>query len=130
MKTSFKSVFIENSSYKLVALFISLILWFSILGRRDFQVTKSFEIDLNIAVGNYVDYQSADHVKVRVAGPRTALQKFLQGSSNQIINLDLTQYKAGDYKVTIPTHKLDLPFGIKVISVKPPEVQVRLKNSL
>ena len=51
MKVPWRQFLFENFSYKLVALFISLILWMTILGRRDFQVTKSIELDLMPAVG-------------------------------------------------------------------------------
>ena len=39
----------ENGSYKLVALFISLILWLTILGRREFVVNKEIEVEFTVA---------------------------------------------------------------------------------
>lgn len=110
-----------------MALFISLILWFTILGRRDFQVTKSMELDLNVSNSMVVESQSVDHIKVRVSGPRTALRKFLDSGATQVVNLDLSRYSPGDYRIAIPLQKLDLPFGVKVISVKPSEVEVKIK---
>lgn len=128
MKINWKQVVFENFSYKLVALFISLILWMTILGRRDFQVTKNVELDIVPAVGMVVEGQSVERVKVKVAGPRTALRKFLDMTSSPILSLELNYNEAGSYTVAIPTQKLDLPFGVKVISIKPSEVQVRLQK--
>lgn len=127
MKISWRAVFFENVSYKIVALFISLILWVTILGRRDFQVTKNVELDLAVAVGVVLESQSVDHVKVRVAGPRTALRKFLETGATQVLSVDVSGYKPGVYRVTIPTQKLDLPFGVKILSVKPSEVEIHLR---
>lgn len=127
MKISWRAVFFENVSYKIVALFISLILWVTILGRRDFQVTKNVELDLAVAVGVVLESQSVDHVKVRVAGPRTALRKFLETGATQVLSVDVSGYKPGAYRVTIPTQKLDLPFGVKILSVKPSEVEIHLR---
>ncbi|MBX2996075.1 MAG: hypothetical protein KF681_14710 [Bdellovibrionaceae bacterium] len=127
MRISWKAVFFENFSYKVVALFISLILWVTILGRRDFQVTKNVELDLAVATGVVLESQSVDHVKVRVAGPRTALRKFLETGATQVLNVDVSGYKPGTYRVTIPTQKLDLPFGVKILSVKPAEIEIHLR---
>ena len=40
-----KSSIADNFSYKIVALFIALILWLSILNKRDFILTKEVDID-------------------------------------------------------------------------------------
>jgi hypothetical protein len=127
VKISWKSLVLENFSYKIVALFISLILWVTILGRRDFQVTKNIELDLSAAPGVVLEAQSVEHIKVRVAGPRTALRKFLEAGATQVLSVDVSGFKPGVYRVTIPTQKLDMPFGVKILSVKPSEVEVRLK---
>lgn len=128
MKINWKQVIFDNFSYKLVALFISLILWMTILGRRDFQVTKNVELDIVPSSGMIVESQSVDRVKVKVAGPRTALRKFLDMTSSPILSLEVGDNVSGLYTVAIPTQKLDLPFGVKVISIKPAEVQVRLQK--
>jgi len=127
VKFSWRALFFENVSYKIVALFISLILWVTILGRRDFQVTKNMELDLSVAQGMVVESQSVEHIKIRVSGPRTALRKFLETGATQVLNLDLSGYRPGAHRVSIPTQRLDLPFGVKILSVKPTEVEVRLK---
>jgi YbbR domain-containing protein len=127
MKTTWKQTIFDNFSYKLVALFISLILWVTILGRRDFQVTKSVELDLVPPIGMVVDSQSVDHVKVKVAGPRTALRRFLESGAG-VLTVDLAGYDPGAHRVSIPTQKFDVPFGVKVISVRPSEIDVHLQK--
>ncbi len=126
MKFSWKQIVVENFSYKLVALFISLILWVTILGRRDFQVTRNIELDLVPPPGIVLQSQSVNSVKVKVAGPRTALRRFLEGGNAPILTLDLGEYGPGTHRVQIPTQRLDLPFGVKVISVRPSEIEVKL----
>jgi len=127
MKTAWRQVIFENLSYKIVALLISLILWMTILGRRDFEVTRNVELDIVPPVGMVVASQTAERVKVKVAGPRTALRRFLEGGG-PILSLDLSHNEVGTYSVTIPTQKLDLPFGVKVISIKPADIEVRLQK--
>ena len=71
-----KESFFANASYKLVALFISLILWMSILGQRDFVVTKEVEIEFNLKTGYMISSQSVDKVKVKLSGAQILLKKF------------------------------------------------------
>lgn len=125
---SWKQIVFDNFSYKIVALFISLILWITILGRRDFQVSKNVEVDVAVPAGVVVASQSAEHVKVKVSGPRTALRKFLEGGGSGIVTLDLSRHGPGLHRVAVPTQRLDLPFGVKVISVRPAEVEIRLER--
>jgi len=126
MNIPWKQLLVENFSYKLVALFISLILWFTILGRRDFSVTKNIELDLVPPIGYVLQGPSSDHIKVKVSGPRTALRRFLESGSSPVLSIDLQGYEEGTFRVPIPLNRLDLPFGVKVISVRPTEVEVKL----
>lgn len=126
MKIKVKNLLFDNLSYKIVSLFIALILWFTVLGRRDFQVTKNLEIDVTISAGLVLKSKSTDSIKVRVSGPRNALRKFIEGGAGQVISLDATKLTAGVHAITVPQHKLDLPFGVKLVSIKPAEVEIEL----
>lgn len=126
MRTKWKSVFTENLSYKMVALFIALILWLTILGRRDFTLTKNIDVELIPASGQVVNMQSADSVKVKVMGPRTALKKFMESGMSQMVSIDISKKGAGDIDVEIPVRLIDVPFGVKVISVKPTVIRAQV----
>lgn len=128
MKTTWKTAFTENFSYKLVSLFIALILWLTILGRRDFSLTKNIEVELVPAVGQVVTEQSADSVKVKVTGPRTALKKFMESGMSQLISLDISRKGEGDIDIEIPPKQIDVPFGVKVISIKPTVIRAHVTH--
>ncbi len=118
-KGRFSGIFSENFSYKLVALFISLILWLTILGRRDFVLTKTIEVELLVNPQYQLVAQTSDIVRVKVSGPRSALKKFSDSNTSQLITLDLGDRGPGIIDVSIPIAKIDLPFGVKLISVRP-----------
>ncbi len=128
MKQKLLEIAGENLSYKLVALFIALILWFTILGRRDFILTRNLEVELVTAPNQSVVSQSADHVKVKFSGPRTALKKFLESGAVQLVSLDVTKQAAGKLTLDVPLKKIDVPFGVKVISVKPNQISAELQT--
>lgn len=117
---------VENGSYKLVALFVTLILWVTILGRRDFVMSRDMDIEfllprtIAIAESNRVR-----RVSVKVSGPRVALKKFSQGPGTITIDLG-RQAEPGPVKAVIAPRNVEVPFGVKVISVTPDVINIRL----
>ena len=128
MKSKWNGVVTENLSYKIVALFIALILWLTILGRRDFSLTKNIEVELIPGINQVVVSQSVDMVKVKVSGPRTALKKFMDSGLSQLVSIDVSRKGEGNIDVEVPMKQIDVPFGVKVISVKPSVVRAKVVN--
>ncbi|WP_413581604.1 hypothetical protein [Bdellovibrio sp. HCB288] len=126
MRRRWSDAVTENFSYKVVALFISLILWLTILGRRDFVLSKNVDIELSTAQGTHVVAQTADHIKVKVSGPRAALKKFMESSLSQNINLDISHRGTGVIYVDIPLNKIDVPLGVKILGVRPNQIQAEV----
>ena len=114
----------ENGSYKLVALFISLILWLTILGRREFVVGKEIEVDFSVAENLVVAGQSSDRIRLKISGPQPLLKKYKE--SSQSLQLSLADKPAGLYEIEMNAAKLDIPAGIRVLSVKPSQIRVEI----
>lgn len=128
MKNKWKGVVTENLSYKFVALFIALILWLTVLGRRDFSLTKNIEVELIPGSNQVVVSQSVEMVKVKVSGPRTALKKFMDSGLSQLVSIDISKKGEGNLDIEVPMKQIDVPFGVKVISVKPATVRARVTS--
>lgn len=126
MKRRWSNVITENFSYKVVALFISLILWLTILGRRDFVLSKNIDVELVTAPGTHVVAQTTDHIKVKVSGPRSSLKKFLESSLSQNITLDISQRGEGVVNVDIPLNKIEVPLGVRILGVRPNQIQAEV----
>ena len=126
MRFNLRALLRENLSYKVVSLFIALILWITIMGRRDFTMTRNLDVEVLSAAHLQVASQSADHVKVKVVGSRTALRRFMDAGGAQVITIDLSSYQEGVYDVEIPSGKVDVPFGVKILSLFPSHLQVKL----
>jgi YbbR domain-containing protein len=116
----------ENFSYKVVALFIALILWLTILGRRDFVMSKKIDLELITAQGTQVIAQTADSVKIKVSGPRSALKKLMESSLSQTLILDISQRGEGVVYVDIPINKIEVPLGVKILGVRPNQIQAEV----
>lgn len=126
MKTRIQDIVISNLSYKIVSLLIALILWVTILGRRDFSMTKVMDLEVIPGVQQVATHISADSIRVKVSGPRTALKKFMDAGMGQIVSIDLSHIPEGDFEVEVPIRQIDVPFGVKVISVRPQKIKGRI----
>lgn len=119
-----KSNILDNLSYKLVALFIALILWLSILNRRDFILTKDLDVDIVTAEGFMVSAQSNAQIKVKVSGTQPALKKYRE--SAQVLSFDMSDKAAGFYDVEMSASKVEVPSGIKVLGIRPQTIRVEI----
>lgn len=121
-----KNAILENGSYKLVALFVTLILWVTILGRRDFVLSKEMDIEFLLPRSLAVAESNRErHVTVKVSGPRVALKKFAANPGTITVDLG-RQAEPGPIKATITPRNVEVPFGVKVLSVMPESLTVHL----
>lgn len=127
MKAIFKEWVYENGSYKLVALFITLILWVSVLGRKETTVAKEVPMQFISADEKIVTNVSNKSVRFEMTGSRRALRRFLVDKVDPI-TVDLKGRGNGRLIVTVPEDSLRLPFGVKVLSVTPPSIVVDIED--
>jgi len=127
--TNWKDFIFENGSYKLVSLFVTLILWVTILGRRDFMLTKDMDVEFLLPPNAVMQSVRGERkISVKVSGPRTALKKFAQSPGS--ITFDLTksevEQKNTKVKAVIQVKNIEVPFGVKVVSIDPDSIEVIL----
>ncbi|MBX3040262.1 MAG: hypothetical protein KF789_06070 [Bdellovibrionaceae bacterium] len=125
LKGSFIGFFTENFSYKVVSLFISLILWTTILGRRDFTYTKVIDLEFNVAAG-YSIVARPEEVRLRVSGTRTALKRFMEQTGDRPMVVDLSARNVGSVEMDVPLSQLDIPTGVKILSVRPALIRAEI----
>lgn len=117
----------ENLSYKFVALGVALVLWLSMLGRKDSTLVKEFELQVLLPPKLELQTQIPQIVKVEVGGPRVALKKINQMSP--VFTVDLTAARPGRQVVELNKDGLNVPIGARVLSIEPREFTVVLKES-
>lgn len=125
--TTFKSLFIDNLSYKVVSLFVALILWISILGRRDFVTTKEMDVNLILPPGYTITSQSHDRIKVKLSGAQPLLKKYKDSLKSVVF--DLSDSGEGLVEIDIPNARVEVPSGIKVLNVKPNVIRVEISKT-
>ncbi len=117
----------DNMSYKFVALGVAMVLWMSMLGRKDSTLMKEFELQVLLPPKVELQTQIPQIVKVEVGGPRVALKKINQ--MNPVFTIDLTSARPGRQVVELSKDGLNLPIGARVMSIEPREFTVVLRET-
>lgn len=117
----------DNLSYKFVALGVAVILWMSMMGRKDSTLIKDFELQVLLAPRIELETPVPQIVKVEVAGPRVALKKINQ--MNPVFTVDLTGARVGRQVVQLNRDGLNLPIGARVLNIDPREFVVVLREA-
>jgi hypothetical protein len=118
----------HNSVYKIVALVVASAIWMTtLLGRKDTILVRNMEIEFLTRPGLIAVPVDGRELQIRVAGPRTQLQKFSQ--MGKMLTVQLRDVNPGMNSVKIEKEDVQLPLGVKLISVKPPVLKVDIKSS-
>lgn len=116
----------ENLSYKFVALGVALILWMSMLGRRDATLVRDFNMQVILGPNMELTTPAPEYIKVEIAGARVALKKINQ--INPFFTVDLTNARPGKQRIQLNKDGLTLPIGTHVVSIEPSELTVELRT--
>ena len=117
----------DNMSYKFVALGVAVILWMSMLGRKDSTVMKEFELQVLLSPSIEMQTPPPQYIRIEITGPRVALKKINQMSP--LYTVDLTGARAGRQIVRLSSDGLNLPIGARILSIEPAEFTLQLRDS-
>lgn len=113
---------------RLVALLISVLLWITVLGGKRIEITKTVNLDYQMAKDLVIANKYPLTVVFRVIGPRAFLKEFEDRAIS--IPLDLRDAKVGEYDVVIREEMLDVPLGLKVVSVNPQIISIKIDRAV
>lgn len=109
----------ENLSYKLIALVVTLVLWFSMIGSKDSVLSKDYQLQILLPSNTELAHPVPDFVRVEIVGPRVALKKL--GQMSNVYTVDLSNSGVGRKTVRLTPEGVNLPLGTRVVSVDPRE---------
>ena len=123
-----KEQFTSNGVYKIVALFVASIIWISTLwGQKDIVWIRDMDVEVLLSPEYTIKGKHQKSVKVKLAGPKSALRKLR--NSSKVITLNLNNLEAGKHTVEISDTWMDLPIGVKFLSAEPNKVRLTVKKS-
>ncbi len=118
----------ENTSYKIVALLITLILWIIILGSKEALTVKMVPVEFILPHGMVIVNNVPNEVAFKIAGPRLILKKFTEAREPMII--DLSAAAEGVTKVRLHADSINSPPGIRILSMSPTDIIPRLEKTI
>ena len=125
---SFAYYFTENLGYKVLATLITLILWVSVMGRIDYVVTRSIKIKISVPQSFSLVKQSIKEVQLRLEGPRNRLLQYSSMREDLPIEITVTNPTEGIVDLPISADQVEVPSGIRLLSIKPNYLSIELKR--
>ncbi len=123
-----RKIFLEDWGLKLIALAVTLGLWFGVTGLST-PTTKRFTVPLNPSISNNAEITNTliPEVDIVVSGDKRKIDQI--NKSDLAATLDLTEVTPGERVMSLTPENVyvALPQGIKLIEVQPSRIPVRLE---
>ena len=116
----------ENTSYKIVALLITLILWVIILGNKDSVMIKMVRVEFIVPKNMHMINEVPKEVAFKAAGPRISLKRF--NDLKEPLIIDLSAAQSGITTIRLHTDSINTPPGVRVLSVSPHSITPHLER--
>ncbi len=124
-----RAIFLEDWSLKLLALAITLGLWFGVTGQRTPATIRLSNVQLNFRLPNEMEISNEppDKVDAILTGSKESLDRL--NSRNLIGFVDVSGYQQGMHTVRLmrDTVTMDLPDGVHIDAIDPNLVALRLE---
>ena len=123
-----RKIFVEDWSLKLLALAITLILWFAVTGQNQ-PLTIRTGVQLNLIRPSNLDISNdpPKTVEVVLTGSRPNLQSL--SPLDLVATVDVSDHPAGErvIRLTLDRVTMQLPDGVKIESFQPSTIPIRLE---
>jgi YbbR domain-containing protein len=123
-----RKIFVEDWSLKLLALAITLVLWFAVTGQNK-PVTIRTSVQLNLIRPENLDISNdpPKTVDVILTGSRNDLDQI--STPNLVATVDIRDQKPGERVVRLSPERVEMevPEGVKIESFQPSTIPIRLE---
>jgi YbbR domain-containing protein len=124
-----RQIFIEDLGLKLLALIISLALWYGVTGQRAPTTIRVPRVPLNFRLpgDTEISNEARTEVEVTLTGSKHALDTI--NVRDLIVNVDVSDLKPGEYQLQLTPERvtMGLPDGVRYGDIQPNNVMLRLE---
>lgn len=123
-------IFLEDWTLKLIAVAISVGLWFAVTGQRTPTTVRLRNIQLDFQLPNDMEISNDPRrdIDITVSGNSDALENL--NRRELVARVDVSGYKPGERVVQLTDKIIDLPSGIKVVKIEPNTIPLRIEPSV
>ncbi|HQU83589.1 MAG TPA: CdaR family protein [Pyrinomonadaceae bacterium] len=125
----FRKIFLEDWLTKLVALLITLALWYGVSGFRAPKTVRLRAVALNLQVTNNVEITNSPVTEVDIVVTGDKRKTETLNSRDLTVLLDLTNVQPGDQMINLTPENvnLQLPTGVKLDEIQPNKIAVKIE---
>lgn len=124
-----REIFVEELGLKLLALAITLVLWYAVTGQRTPTTRHLLGVHLNFNLPKDTETSNDPPatVEVTLLGNKTELERI--DETRLVANVDVQDFKPGERTVQLTPERvtLGLPDGVRVESIEPNTIPLRLE---
>lgn len=126
----FRKIFLEDWLTKLVALLITLALWYGVSGLRAPKTVRLRAVALNLQVSNDVEITNAPVTEVDIVVTGDKRKTEILNSRDLTVLLDLTNIQPGDQMINLTPENVNvqLPSGVKLDEIQPNKIAVKIET--
>ena len=132
VKAWLRGIFLEDWLTKVIALFITLVVWYGVTGRRAPTTVRMSNVHLSFRLPSdtEISNEPVDEVEITVTGDKSRLDRL--NPRDLAVGVDLSGYKPGDLVVQLrpETVNLDLPSGVRLEEIEPNKIALRLEERI
>ena len=119
------SILFHNFSWKVLSFFVAFGLWFIVMSSNSIEITKEVNLELDLPPNLVVASEVPERITFRLAGSKFFLRTL--ANSLETLHVDLTHAKPGPNYYRIEKEALNLPIGVKVLSISPSAINPKLE---
>lgn len=127
-----REIFVEDLGLKLLALAITLVMWYAVTGQRTPTTRHLRGIHLNFDLPGDMEISSDPRMEVEVTltGNKSVLERI--DASDLVAYVDIGDFKPGERIVQLTPErvKLGLPEGVRVESIEPSAMPLRIEQRI
>jgi len=130
LRVLLRRVFIENVTIKVVALLVTLLLFYFVREGKQDAKTLALDIELSIPRGVVQTNEIARQVQVKIAGPK-AMVDTLSEESVGPLSIDLSPFGIGASTLFLHQEMFpNIPSGVSIASIRPSYIAVRIEKEV
>ncbi|CAN5642867.1 hypothetical protein BH20ACI4_BH20ACI4_26310 [soil metagenome] len=127
-----RKIFVDDWLMKLLALIITLALWFGVSGLREEITTRLENVKLKARISNDLEITNPPPASVTlvVSGDRRKIDPIK--TENLVVSLDLSGVEAGEQTIELTPENVsvELPTGVKIEEIQPNKIAIKLENAV
>jgi YbbR domain-containing protein len=130
MQRWLREIFVEDLGLKLLALGITLVLWYAVTGQRKPTTRHLLGVHLNFDLPTDMEISNDPRmeVEIKLAGNKYDLERI--DATRLVASVDVKDFKPGERTVQLTPERvtLGLPEGIRIESIEPNTMPLRLEQ--